>query len=27
VLMEDTVDAVLADQRVRDIYLGKKVAA
>lgn len=27
VLMEDSVDAVLADQRVRDIYLGKKVAA
>ncbi|MHB0952063.1 MAG: ATP-binding cassette domain-containing protein [Allorhizobium sp.] len=27
VLMEDTVDCVLADQRVRDVYLGKKVAA
>jgi branched-chain amino acid transport system ATP-binding protein len=27
VLMEDTVDKVLADQRVRDVYLGKKVAA
>lgn len=27
VLMEDTVDRVLADQRVRDVYLGKKVAA
>jgi branched-chain amino acid transport system ATP-binding protein len=27
VLMEDTVDAVLRDSRVRDVYLGKKVAA
>ncbi len=27
VLVEDTVDRVLADQRVRDVYLGKKVAA
>jgi branched-chain amino acid transport system ATP-binding protein len=27
VLVEDTVDKVLADQRVRDVYLGKKVAA
>ena len=27
VLMEDTVDRVLADQRVRDVYLGRKVAA
>lgn len=27
ILMEDTCSAVLADQRVRDIYLGKKVAA
>lgn len=27
VLMEDTVDRVLADQRVRDVYPGKKVAA
>jgi branched-chain amino acid transport system ATP-binding protein len=27
VLMEDTVDAVLRDGRVRDVYLGKKVAA
>lgn len=27
ILMEGTVDAVLADQRVRDVYLGKKVAA
>ncbi|MCY1667661.1 ATP-binding cassette domain-containing protein [Rhizobium sp. SL86] len=27
VLIEDTVDTVLADQRVRDVYLGKKVAA
>lgn len=27
VLMEDTMDKVLADQRVRDVYLGKKVAA
>ena len=27
ILMEDTCAAVLADQRVRDIYLGKKVAA
>lgn len=27
VLMEDSVEAVLADPRVRDIYLGKKVAA
>lgn len=27
VLMEDTVDNVLKDQRVRDVYLGKKVAA
>ncbi|MEN2976531.1 ATP-binding cassette domain-containing protein (plasmid) [Tistrella bauzanensis] len=25
VLVESTVDAVLADQRVRDVYLGKKV--
>lgn len=27
ILMEGPVDAVLADQRVRDVYLGKKVAA
>lgn len=27
VLVEDTVERVLADQRVRDVYLGKKVAA
>jgi branched-chain amino acid transport system ATP-binding protein len=27
VLLEDTVDAVLRDGRVRDVYLGKKVAA
>ena len=27
VLMEDTVDAVLADSRVRDVYLGKQLAA
>ncbi|HZG28317.1 MAG TPA: ATP-binding cassette domain-containing protein [Ensifer sp.] len=27
VLIEDTVDKVLADQRVRDVYLGKRVAA
>jgi len=27
VLIEDTVDRVLADSRVRDVYLGKKVAA
>lgn len=27
VLMEDAVDAVLRDGRVRDVYLGKKVAA
>ena len=27
VLVEDTVDKVLADSRVRDVYLGKKVAA
>jgi len=27
VLVEDSVDRVLADQRVRDVYLGKKVAA
>jgi branched-chain amino acid transport system ATP-binding protein/urea transport system ATP-binding protein len=27
VLVEDTVGKVLADQRVRDVYLGKKVAA
>jgi len=27
VLMEDAVDAVLRDPRVRDVYLGKKVAA
>lgn len=26
VLMEDTVDAVLADQRIRDIYIGKAAA-
>lgn len=26
-LIEDTVDKVLADQRVRDVYLGKRVAA
>lgn len=26
VLVEDSVEAVLADQRVRDVYLGKKVA-
>ena len=27
ILMEDTVETVLADRRVRDVYLGKKVAA
>jgi branched-chain amino acid transport system ATP-binding protein/urea transport system ATP-binding protein len=27
VLMEDTIDAVMRDGRVRDVYLGKKVAA
>jgi branched-chain amino acid transport system ATP-binding protein len=27
VLIEDTVDVVLRDARVRDVYLGKKVAA
>ena len=27
ILMEDNVDVVLADQRVRDVYLGRKVAA
>lgn len=27
VLMEDTVDKVLNDQRVRDVYLGRKVTA
>lgn len=27
IMMEDTVEAVLADSRVRDVYLGKKVAA
>jgi branched-chain amino acid transport system ATP-binding protein len=27
VLIEDTVDAVLGDQRVRDVYLGKQVLA
>ncbi|MBX9458025.1 MAG: ATP-binding cassette domain-containing protein [Rhizobium sp.] len=27
IMMEDTIDTVLADQRVRDVYLGKKVAA
>ncbi|WP_180898279.1 ATP-binding cassette domain-containing protein [Martelella soudanensis] len=27
VLMEDTIDRVLADQRVRDVYLGKKEVA
>ncbi|WP_207483279.1 ATP-binding cassette domain-containing protein [Arenibaculum pallidiluteum] len=27
ILMEDTIGAVMADQRVRDVYLGKKVAA
>ncbi|MBO0662521.1 ATP-binding cassette domain-containing protein [Jiella sp. MQZ9-1] len=27
IMMEDSVDAVLADSRVRDVYLGKKVAA
>jgi branched-chain amino acid transport system ATP-binding protein len=27
VLVEDTVDKVLADSRVRDVYLGRKVAA
>ena len=27
ILMEDAVDKVLRDQRVRDVYLGKKVAA
>lgn len=26
ILMEDTVDAVLADSRVRDVYLGKQAA-
>ncbi len=27
ILMESTIDAVLRDPRVRDVYLGKKVAA
>lgn len=27
ILMEDRIEAVLKDQRVRDVYLGKKVAA
>ena len=27
ILLEDSVEAVLADSRVRDVYLGKKVAA
>jgi branched-chain amino acid transport system ATP-binding protein len=27
IMMEDGIDAVLADRRVRDVYLGKKVAA
>jgi branched-chain amino acid transport system ATP-binding protein/urea transport system ATP-binding protein len=27
ILMEDTFEHVVADPRVRDIYLGKKVAA
>ena len=27
VLIEGDVDTVLADQRVRDVYLGKQVAA
>lgn len=27
IMMEDTITNVLADQRVRDVYLGKKVAA
>lgn len=27
IMMEDTIDKVLADTRVRDVYLGKKVAA
>jgi branched-chain amino acid transport system ATP-binding protein len=27
ILMEDTIDAVMRNQRVRDVYLGKKVAA
>ncbi|MFO1146757.1 MAG: ATP-binding cassette domain-containing protein [Alsobacter sp.] len=27
IMMEDTIGNVLADQRVRDVYLGKKVAA
>ena len=27
VLMENTIDRVLADQRVRDVYLGKKEVA
>ena len=27
ILMEDTFERVVADTRVRDIYLGKKVAA
>ena len=27
IMMEDRIDTVLADQRVRDVYLGKKVAA
>jgi branched-chain amino acid transport system ATP-binding protein len=27
VLMEDTIDVVMRDPRVRDVYLGKKVAA
>jgi branched-chain amino acid transport system ATP-binding protein len=26
VLMEDRADAVMRDQRVRDVYLGKKAA-
>lgn len=27
IMMEDSIDKVLADQRVRDVYLGKRVAA
>ncbi|SKA39275.1 branched-chain amino acid transport system ATP-binding protein [Enhydrobacter aerosaccus] len=27
ILMEDKIDAVMRDERVRDVYLGKKVAA
>ncbi|HWK48015.1 MAG TPA: ATP-binding cassette domain-containing protein [Stellaceae bacterium] len=27
ILMEDTIDVVMRDQRVRDVYLGKRIAA